>query len=939
MKTIVIEATQCPSCGKPMSAGSLAGLCPTCLLAQGLGTDAGGGRRAPFVPPPLEEVAKLFPQLEILSLLGAGGMGAVYQARQPALDRIVALKILPSHSEEGGNFTERFNREARALARLSHPNIVAVFEFGQAGALGFFIMEFVDGANLRQLEKAGRLAPREALQIIPQICDALQYAHDEGVVHRDIKPENVLVDRKGRVKIADFGLAKILGQDAESLRLTAEGQVMGTPHYMAPEQIEKPLTVDHRADIYSLGVVLYEMLTGDLPLGKFAPPSRKYQLDVRLDDVVLRALENDPARRYQNASEVKTQVQNIAGTPAPVAPASVILKPTPLWRQRRLMVASAILLLVVTWTIFQEGDSLLGLIRRKSKHAEILALPATTVATRDSDTGALKAVLPGGGTVELLAVSEENEAATVNQFLHSWWLPDGTPIPNVAYGVLRYSFATPPHKSIILGWRGLPSGASGPSFDWNAERGGWGHGSVTRNEQKLQNANYLRGAFPSSMSNTTLRVGFGLDSWRTILIRDRGGHLSLMESSGVPDLKMQILQVDPEKVFGFAQATLLIETESRDWNVRMIAVDTNGVEHRCERGSGSLDYTITSWADAFSGSPSDKVTVWHSASHLTPDAVKEFRVQARPLHWVEFRDVALNPRRPLVPVPANITPQTNPPGISRRKDPYAANDSEAKLIFSGTRAQLAQWPQLRFLAWQDEWKTNQPNGAWRPDGSLVTEKAELELLRRLPTSIMDVSAIEAGQRDPRFLHLWFSHPLFNQHGLNQVTLLDGSGLPIPLAADGARSSAPRAASKQTDDVSWLVCALSPGEGNQIPTSVTVRLRYVAGPLERQQEVAADYNGGMSLEGGQLAGIGQDADGRTFVAMALNTQEDVPRYVGIVAVTRHGRELSATGRMTSGTAERVYFNTPLSEIVRFRIGTRSVRTMEWPNVVLKSPPVH
>ena len=324
MKTSVSEARQCPSCGKPMPAGALAGLCPACLLAQGAETDGGGGAR--FEPPPLAEVAKLFPQLEILDLLGAGGMGAVYKARQPALDRIVALKILPSQNARGVNFAERFNREARALARLNHPNIVAVHEFGQAGALSYFIMEFVDGANLRLLEQGSRLSPREALQIIPQICDALQYAHDEGVVHRDIKPENVLVDRKGRVKIADFGLAKILGVDAEALRLTAEGQVMGTPHYMAPEQIEKPLSVDHRADIYALGVVLYEMLTGDLPLGKFSPPSRKVQVDVRFDEVVLRALENDPARRYQKASEVKSQVETIAGTPtqpaAPAAPAS-----------------------------------------------------------------------------------------------------------------------------------------------------------------------------------------------------------------------------------------------------------------------------------------------------------------------------------------------------------------------------------------------------------------------------------------------------------------------------------------------------------------------------------------------------------------------------------------------------------------------------------------
>jgi serine/threonine protein kinase len=331
MSTNLNPPATCPNCAQPLPASAPAGLCPACLLAQGLDTDP-GGKPGRFQPPPVEEIARLFPQLEILGLLGAGGMGAVYKARQPALDRFVALKVLPPQDQAGADSTERFNREARALARLSHPNIVAVHEFGfaRAGeletpnlkpetptpAFPYFIMEFVDGANLRQLGRAARLSPREALQIIPQICDALQYAHDEGVVHRDIKPENVLVDRKGRVKIADFGLAKIFGPDGDTLRLTAEGQVMGTPHYMAPEQVERPLAVDHRADIYSLGVVFYELLTGDLPLGKFPPPSRKVSVDVRLDDVVLRALENDPARRYQQVSEVKSQVADITGSAA-----------------------------------------------------------------------------------------------------------------------------------------------------------------------------------------------------------------------------------------------------------------------------------------------------------------------------------------------------------------------------------------------------------------------------------------------------------------------------------------------------------------------------------------------------------------------------------------------------------------------------------------------
>ena len=148
---------------------------------------------------------------------------------------------------------------------------------------------------------------------MPQVCEALQYAHDQGLVHRDIKPENVLLDKRGRVKIADFGLAKLLGRSGGRFSLTGTGQVMGTPHYMAPEQMEKPLSVDHRADIYSLGVVFYELLTGELPIGRFAPPSEKTNVSTDLDQVVLRTLEKEPNRRYQQASEVKTAVESLSG--------------------------------------------------------------------------------------------------------------------------------------------------------------------------------------------------------------------------------------------------------------------------------------------------------------------------------------------------------------------------------------------------------------------------------------------------------------------------------------------------------------------------------------------------------------------------------------------------------------------------------------------------
>jgi len=314
------------------------GLCAECLLKAGLHTDtqpAAGDpaqpKPPPFVPPRPEELAAHFPQLEILELIGHGGMGAVYKARQPSLDRLVALKILPPGVAQGAGFAERFTREARALARLSHPNIVAVYDFGQAAGMPYFVMEYVDGPNLRELEHGGKLAPREALQIVPQICAALQFAHDEGIVHRDIKPENILLDKKGRVRIADFGIAKLIGETVPDAGLTGAGDVVGTAHYMAPEQREQPLAVDHRADIFSLGVVFYELLTGELPIGKFAPPSEKAQVDVRLDEVVVRALQKEPARRYQHVSELGTDVENITAAPAakpplvaplPAAPAS-----------------------------------------------------------------------------------------------------------------------------------------------------------------------------------------------------------------------------------------------------------------------------------------------------------------------------------------------------------------------------------------------------------------------------------------------------------------------------------------------------------------------------------------------------------------------------------------------------------------------------------------
>lgn len=306
--------SHCPKCSAPIPEDAPQGLCPKCMLCDAATvptTSVSKGRRTP--PPSIEEIAAHFPEYEIVELIGAGGMGAVYKARQSKLDRFVALKILSHDLAADPAFEERFHREARVLARLNHPNIVAVYDFGTAGPYCYLLMEYVDGVNLRQAMQSGGFTAADTLKLVQDLCTALKLAHEEGVLHRDIKPENVLIDSRGRVRIADFGIAKLVGtEDQNDVTLTMQGAILGSPQYMAPEQLETPGDVDQRADIYSLGVVFYELLTGELPLGRFAPPSEKSQLDSRIDEIVMRTLEKEREARFQSAGEVRTEVEAIS---------------------------------------------------------------------------------------------------------------------------------------------------------------------------------------------------------------------------------------------------------------------------------------------------------------------------------------------------------------------------------------------------------------------------------------------------------------------------------------------------------------------------------------------------------------------------------------------------------------------------------------------------
>ena len=335
--------------------------------AEGLFDLGSAATAAPDALPAPSELQRSFPQFEILELLGRGGMGAVYKARQIALDRVVALKLLPPALGGDPEFTARFQREARAMARLNHPNIVTVHDFGQTpeGRL-YFVMEFVDGTDLAQLIRAG-FDPAQALGITAQICEALAYAHGEGIVHRDIKPANVMVDFRGRVKVADFGLARLIGGEVEASALTTTGTVMGTPDYMAPEQ-RSGMHVDHRADIYSLGVMLYEMFCHAIPRGIFDPPSARTGCDVRIDRIVARAMQSEPDRRFQSTQEMRAAIE-AARTPAPAPmphaspppkpPALRAKKPAASQRRRSTAIAAAVLLLACGgwWLTHRKTDT------------------------------------------------------------------------------------------------------------------------------------------------------------------------------------------------------------------------------------------------------------------------------------------------------------------------------------------------------------------------------------------------------------------------------------------------------------------------------------------------------------------------------------------------------------------------------------------------------
>lgn len=277
------------------------------LLDCALGDETPVSGSGAWEPPDEEELKRILPGYQVVTMLGRGGMGVVYEARDLVLETTVAIKLLPRQLAADDLLMARFKKEARILRNLDHPGIVKVHSFTLTpDGYAYFVMDHVAGPTVHDLVRSGRLTAKLALKLVIQICRALQYLHEQGVIHRDIKPTNILVDGDGNARLVDFGIAGSVS--ANTLGLTLTGQTPGTPFYVAPEIYNgQPPTPS--SDVYSLGVTLYEMLTGERPHIQSPPPSSVHGVNRDIDRVVFRALNRKPSGRYQSAESLRRDLQ------------------------------------------------------------------------------------------------------------------------------------------------------------------------------------------------------------------------------------------------------------------------------------------------------------------------------------------------------------------------------------------------------------------------------------------------------------------------------------------------------------------------------------------------------------------------------------------------------------------------------------------------------
>ncbi|EDY19296.1 serine/threonine protein kinase [Chthoniobacter flavus Ellin428] len=975
---------KCPRCGAVLPANAPEGLCPRCLAALPFGTETAVTEEPKRpVQPPLspEELAPHFPQLEIFECLGRGGMGVVYKARQKSLNRLVALKLLAPERADDPQFAVRFEKEAQALAALNHPNIVGVYDFGQAGGFYYLLMEFVDGVNLRQLLQTRRLAPKEALSIVPPVCDALQFAHEHGIVHRDIKPENLLLDKTGRVKIADFGIAKIIaaspGEHSTGKKGASTGTAtltVGTPAYAAPEQREANGEADHRADIYSLGVVLYEMLTGERPKDKFELPSKRVQIDVRIDDIVLRALQDAPERRYQSAAEFRTQVETIAhstGATNEGTAEATALRAVHAWLElfdRGEYAATW----DVTSTWFRRE------VTKENWTAKVLSVrpPLGDLVSREIlDTR----FVAGGSRFQVrfktafAGMPEATETVNFMRERDGAWKATGYLIRPADYEERRY-----PRLAALGAWWALLLPVSFILIFLLRS-----HAMNPATPGRL-----ILLLVPIILAGLAAPIATTLLGWvAAVRLRRANGQRRGLGLAVFDGLLFPLLIVNVAiGIFWYSVTAFVVAwVHSRGWH----PTDPRALDYVLIAGCGLVTVITSAWADWHIAR-----RVWHAVQRRPDSPPAEPPVAARntPLSTAALSCTwasgiltgitwILMPRPPefvlwsilitalaglALAIPSLRTPHgkwslgfcacivlawvflwklltsdTAPLAATiepaEPSVPKAANPAESAPADANS---LAQPPALRFLAWQEK-DSSAPlwTRAWHPDGSPVIRADEIALLKLKLFHVPSVEERPDPQgRRPRFLNIWFSHPDFDMaSSFQDIALRDEQGQPLVGVKTGF-SRAWLSATPETQNVGWIGCAISPGWSSDVPARVTVRLNYVVGSLENTEAIEPDFNGGMPLEGSsQLGGIGQNAEGNAFVTVAVNAAQLKSRKFGALVVAKDGRRLLPTDYYTvpGGVLEMENFQFPVSlaQVANFVVGTRPIRTEEWKDVVL------
>jgi Tol biopolymer transport system component len=384
--------------------------------------------------------------------VGSGGMGEVYRARDTRLGREVAIKVLPQSFASDADRLRRFAQEARAVAALNHPNIVSIFDVGECEGVGYLVSELLEGETLRSKIIAGALSSRRAAEYASQIADGLAAAHDKGIIHRDLKPENVFITKDGRVKILDFGLAKLVranasvagdGETSDGVTQTTPGFIVGTAGYMSPEQV-RGRKVDARTDIFSLGAILYEMLSGQRAFTgqtsveimnsilKDDPPEldgTKIQVSPGLERILRRCLEKEPEHRFQSARDVKFAIEVWSGSSSSVTQTPLSSRHTRWWWPA-IAAAAALIAIIAVVLAFSHA-------RRAPAHALHFAVPV-----RDEIT--YLAISPDG--TMLAFVSPDDSSGQSLLFVEAVGSETATPLPGTAGGV--YPFWSPDNQYV-----------------------------------------------------------------------------------------------------------------------------------------------------------------------------------------------------------------------------------------------------------------------------------------------------------------------------------------------------------------------------------------------------------------------------------------------------------------------------------------------------------